>query len=180
MESDRSKRRIVVGGRKLFQRQENRTQSPGRRAGFSATEGGHLFTLDPTGKPLEAVLARTLSTVSPSDVSMVVAHGNANPISDDSEARAIQAVLHDVPVTAFKWSMGHTLCSSALIDTVLTLDCLRHRQIPGIATLHQKAPTCDALNVTSETRTMSKGQHVLLINRGFASMNASLLLSSCD
>lgn len=149
-------------------------------AGAAATEGGHLFTLDPTGQPLEALLSRTLGNLSPSDVAMVVAHGNANPISDASEARAISAVLPDVPVTAFKWSMGHTLCASALIDTVLTLSCLEHRKIPGVATLNEKAPSCSALNVTAETRDLPEKSHVLLINRGFAGMNASLCLSTCD
>ena len=61
--------------------------------GLAATEGGHLFTLDPSGRPLESLLARTVSEISPAEIGMVVAHGNANPISDASEAHAINAIL---------------------------------------------------------------------------------------
>lgn len=146
--------------------------------GAAATEGGHLFTLDPTGAPLRDVLARTVGHLSSEDLSMVVAHGNANPLSDGSEAAAITAILKDVPVTAFKWSMGHTLCASALIDTVLALSCFEHRQLPGVAPLSEKAASCEALNVVSEVRPLSDARHALLINRGFAGMNAALLLAA--
>ncbi len=144
----------------------------------AATEGGHLFTLDPTGAPLKKLLKQALSDVSEKDISMVVAHGNANPLSDGSEAAAITDVLNDVPVTAFKWSMGHTLCASALIDTVLALSCLEHQQLPGVASLSEKAASCAELNVVSHTRSLSDPRHALLINRGFAGMNAALILSS--
>jgi len=152
--------------------------------GFSETEGGHLFTIDARGKPLESLLARTLAEnqLTPADLSFIVAHGNGNPISDKSEAYAINALLmgHSVPVTAYKWSMGHTLCASGIMDTVLAVEGLQKRLIPGVANLSQKVSNCDALDITQETRTYNQGTHALLINRGFAGMNVSLLIKASD
>jgi 3-oxoacyl-[acyl-carrier-protein] synthase I len=150
------------------------------KAGSVSTEGGHLFSLDPSGRPLETLLRRTVEPFSTSEIGMVVAHGNANPCSDMTEAYAIHTVLGDTPVSAFKWSMGHTLCASGLMDTVLSLDCLSQRKVPGIATLNRKANSCEMLNVSHETRAMEQHTDILLINRGFAGMNATLLLSDCD
>ena len=76
--------------------------------------------------------------------------------------------------------MGHTVCASGLVDAVLGTYALRDRVIPGIANLEQLSPDCAALNASAETRSMVEfADHVLLINRGYASMNACLLLRSC-
>lgn len=152
--------------------------------GRAETEGCGLFSVDPEGAPLASMLTRTLSDyrVAPSDLSFIVAHGNGNPTSDISEARALTSMLgsHPVPVTAFKWAMGHTLCASGVLDSVLAVKALHTQSIPGIANLTSTAPTCDALNVSSQTRPVTDGTHALLINRGFAGMNASLLMKACD
>jgi 3-oxoacyl-[acyl-carrier-protein] synthase-1 len=165
-------------------RARNRVPYAEITGGFAETEGGHLFTIDALGKPLASLLTRTLAEnqVTPADLSFIVAHGNGNPISDTSEAYAINALLmgHFVPVTAYKWSMGHTLCASGIMDTVLAVEGLKKRLIPGIANLTQKASDCDGLNMIHETRTYTQGTHALVINRGFAGMNVSLLLKACD
>lgn len=152
--------------------------------GYAETEGGNLFAVEAEGKPLESLLSRTLSAnqLTPADLSFIVAHGNGNPISDNSEARAIHALLatHQVPVTAYKWSMGHTLCASGVMDTVLAVEGMRKRMIPGIANLTQKSTDGELLNLVKETRSYTIGTHALLINRGFAGMNASLLIKPCD
>ena len=63
---------------------------------------------------------------------LVVAHGNGNCKSDDSEAQAIRTVFanKEVPVTGFKWSMGHTLCASGVLDAVMTTYALETNAYP--------------------------------------------------
>jgi 3-oxoacyl-[acyl-carrier-protein] synthase-1 len=153
--------------------------------GLSASEAVGLFSLDAEGKPLAKLIQRTLqeAQVDPTDLAMITAHGNGNKKSDDSEAQAISDVFSGdtVPVTAFKWAMGHTLCASGVLDAILTTYSLREQCVPGIAALEQKASTCLGLNLSNSHRSLSnKGQYALVINRGFASMNASLLLKACD
>ena len=152
--------------------------------GASASEASGLFSIEEEGSHLSQLMTTALAScgVTPNAVGMVVAHGNGNQKSDKSEACAVSHVFgnYSVPVTAFKWSMGHTVCASGLVDAVLGTYALRDRVIPGIANLEQLSPDCAALNASAETRSMVEfADHVLLINRGYSSMNACLLLRSC-
>jgi 3-oxoacyl-[acyl-carrier-protein] synthase-1 len=153
--------------------------------GFSNSEAAGLFSIDSDGKPLTRLLQKTFRELhlSPSDIDMIVAHGNGNKKSDDSEALAIQTVFADyqVPITAFKWAMGHTLCASGIVDMVLTSFALKNHCIPGIASFEKLASSCSGLNISNKHRQLSKKSHcALMLNRGFASMNACVVVKSCD
>lgn len=153
-------------------------------AGASATEGAGLFSVEKTGNALATLLANSLkqAELSAADIGLVVAHGNGNPPSDCSEARAISHTFGDqsVPVTAFKWAMGHTLCTSGVLDTVLATYALRDQVVPGIAGLDSLSAECSGLNARSCTRSLSGLSHAMIINRGFASMNAALVIRACE
>lgn len=153
--------------------------------GSTATEAKGLFAIDPEAHALQALLTQTLQrhSVSPQNLGMVIAHGNGSHLSDVTEARALTAVLagEPVPVSAFKWSMGHTLCASGIVDTVLGLHAMQHRCVPGIANLSAVAHECAALNVSRETRPWSADKdHLLVVNRGFGGMNACVVLRACS
>lgn len=153
--------------------------------GVSASEAEGLFSLETEGEHLTLLLTRFLQQhqLSPEDIGLVVAHGNGNQKSDISEAHAIRGVFgdYDVPVTAFKWAMGHTICASGVLDAVLTTYALQAKCIPGIANLEKLAADCQGLNASSEQRALtSNKQCAILINRGFASMNACLVIKSCE
>jgi 3-oxoacyl-[acyl-carrier-protein] synthase I len=152
--------------------------------GLSATEGCGLFSIEQEGGALTTLMARLLAQerVDSGDIGLVVSHGNGNQKSDVSEARAIHACFggHDTPVTAFKWSMGHTICASGILDTVLATYALGAQCAPGIANLDSKSPDCEQLNVSATTRELPDNKpYSLIINRGFASMNACLMIKSC-
>jgi 3-oxoacyl-[acyl-carrier-protein] synthase I len=153
--------------------------------GLARTEGSGLFSIEASGDALADVLSQTLEAqnITSDDLALIVAHGNGNPKSDISEARAISRILGDkaVPVTGFKWAMGHTLCTSGLMDAVLAAKALKTNTLPGIANLNTPAAACEALNLISETRELNdQAKHALLINRGFGSMNVTLLMKACD
>ena len=153
--------------------------------GLARTEASGLFSIESSGKALADVLSQTLEAqhIQSDDLAFIVAHGNGNPKSDISEARAISRIQGDkaIPVTGFKWAMGHTLCTSGLMDAVLAAKALKTKTLPGIANLNTPATACEALNLTAETRALDgDARHALLINRGFGSMNVTLLMKACD
>jgi 3-oxoacyl-[acyl-carrier-protein] synthase-1 len=113
----------------------------------------------------------------PADVGMVVAHGNGTPNSDASEARALATVFGDEvpPVTAFKWSIGHLLAASGMIESVLALEALRAGTVPAIANLRRVAPECVALPVAG-TPQSPRSDVALVLARGFGGTNTALLL----
>lgn len=153
--------------------------------GSSTTEAAGLFSIEADGTQLERLVSLALDKqqLYAGDIGFVVAHGNGNQKSDISEAQALHSLFgnHEVPVTAFKWSMGHTLCASGILDTVLAVYSLRNKCIPGIANLTELASDCSAINASRETRPLQDHkQHALIINRGFASMNTCLVIKACD
>lgn len=152
--------------------------------GLSNSEVAGLFSIEASGQQLTDLMTRTLDAVAlkPQDIGFVVAHGNGNIKSDDSEAQAIKNVFaqHETPVTAFKWSMGHTICASGLIDAVMASYALEAQCVPGIANLQQVAASCSELPVSAEHQSLSNPTHALIINRGFASMNTCLVIKACE
>jgi len=153
--------------------------------GASATEMNGLFTIEADGHSLARLLASTLEehSIDATEVGFITAHGNGNPPSDVSEAKAIQSVFgaYPVPVTAFKWSMGHTLCASGLVDTVLSAYSLHHQCIPGVANFTNISAECQGLAVSAKSRPLDANKpYTLMINRGFASMNACLVMKRCE
>lgn len=152
--------------------------------GMSATENEGLFSLDGSGEQLAQLIHRTLDSakLTPRDVGFVVAHGNGNVKSDDTESHAIESVFgaQEIPVTAFKWSVGHTICASGLIDAVMTTYALESQCIPGIANLETIATRCAGLSLQAENQALKRAPSALTINRGFASMNACLVIKGCD
>lgn len=150
--------------------------------GLSGTEASGLFSIEDDGAHLTQLLQRTLhdAGLGAEHIDLVTAHGNGNKKSDLSEAQAIQQVFGQSPVTAFKWAMGHTLCASGLVDTVLATLALANRCAPGIANLSQVSSGCAELNVHSQTRPLAQSRHAVVINRGFASMNACVVIKACE
>jgi len=147
--------------------------------GGVASEGGGLLALredgDGPARAIEAALAD--AGVRASDVGIVVAHGNGTPLSDRSEAAALRQVFGAAmpPVTAFKWSTGHPLAASGILDVTLGLEAARRRVVPGIATLGTLDPACAGVSVSATARATTSDV-VLVVCRGFGGTNAVVVL----
>ena len=152
--------------------------------GMTASECSGLFSIAADGGALAALLTRTLDNlvILPQEIDLVVTHGNGNSKSDLSEAAAIAAVfkMQPVPVTAFKWAMGHTITAAGILDLIFTVLALRNYCVPGIVNLQNAAAGCDYLNISAKNRVLASNNMAILINRGFASMNACLVIKSCN
>jgi 3-oxoacyl-[acyl-carrier-protein] synthase-1 len=147
--------------------------------GGDASEGEGLFCIRSDGDGLSRAIELALADaqLKPTDVGMIVAHGNGTQESDASEAAALLRVFGATmpPVTGFKWSVGHLFAASGILDAVLGLEACRRKVVPGIATLETLADSCAGLNVSQQTRA-SRGDVVLVLCRGFAGTNTALLL----
>jgi 3-oxoacyl-[acyl-carrier-protein] synthase-1 len=147
--------------------------------GGDAAEGEGLLALredgDGPARAIEAALAD--AKLGPSDVGMVVAHGNGTPLSDRSEAAALSRVFGASmpPVTAFKWATGHPLAASGILDVTLGLEAARRRVVPGVATLQSPDPACAGLAMSAQARP-PRSDVVLVVCRGFGGTNAAIVL----
>jgi 3-oxoacyl-(acyl-carrier-protein) synthase len=147
--------------------------------GGDAVEGESLFDVRPDGDgEIRAMkLALKDAGLKPSDIGMIVAHGNGTPSSDESEAVALKHMFGESmpPVTSSKWAVGHLFAASGMIDLTFGLECARQNIVPGIANLKELAPSCEGLNVSSKNR-QPTSDVVLILARGFAGTNAAVIL----
>jgi len=119
------------------------------------------------------------SEKSPDEIGMISAHANGTRVSDASEARAFVDVFgaSSIPVTGFKWSLGHTVAASGVIESILTLLCLADGLVPGIATLEELSPDCEGVNV-STAKQKSRSSVGIVVSRAFAGLNSCIVLST--
>lgn len=152
--------------------------------GACTTETAGLFSLEEDGTHLALAIHQALdnSHIQASDIGCVVAHANGNPKSDNSEAKAIkQHFAPETPITGFKWSYGHTLCASGVLDAVFTSYALQNKQIPGIANYEKAASDSEHLAIRADNQVLNKEKpYAMLINRGFGSMNACIVMRAYD
>jgi len=143
------------------------------------TEAQGLLAIRADGDGLASAIALALDDagIRPTDVGMIVAHGNGTRQSDASEALAICRVFGATapPVTAFKWAFGHPLAASGTLDAVLALVALRHGVVPGVATLRELDPDLGNLPVSARPQA-PRSDVALVLNRGFGGSNTALVL----
>jgi len=152
--------------------------------GKITTEGAGIFAIEKDGQSLSQLIEHTLSEhqLCVDDLGMIVAHGNGNQRSDETEAMALAQVCGNStpPVTGFKWATGHTICAAGILDTVLATKSLYEKTVPGIASFEQAAASCAHLNVSSDSSTLGKKNKALVINRGFGGMNVCMVVAGCE
>jgi len=115
----------------------------------------------------------------PDEIGMISAHGNGTRVSDASEARAFVDVFgaSSIPVTGFKWSLGHTVAASGVIESILALLCLADSRVPGISTLEELSPDCEGIRAgASEQKPRSSVG--IVVSRAFAGLNSCIVLSA--
>lgn len=152
----------------------------GEWLGFGfVTEGTGILDVRPDGDGMARAILSALNRAGlrPEDVGMVVAHGSGTPASDASEALALQRVFgpNVPPVTAFKWALGHSMVASGALDLVVLLQALKHRVVPGIATLRELDPVASTLPISAAPQT-PLSDVALLCSRGFGGMNLAMLV----
>ena len=115
--------------------------------------------------------------LTPADIGMIVAHGNGTRQSDASEAIALRRVFGSAmpPITAFKWSIGHLIAAAGIVETVVALEALAKRIVPGVATLDTLDPDCSDLPIATEAQ-VPRSNVALVLCRGFAGTDAALIV----
>ena len=124
-------------------------------------------------------LALEDSGKSPDEIGMISAHANGTRVSDAAEARAFTEIFGaaTIPVTGFKWSLGHTIAASGAIESILALLCLADGRAPGIPTLEELSPDCQGANVSAAEQ-KPRSSVGLVVSRAFAGLNSCIVLSS--
>lgn len=149
--------------------------------GATSTEAIGIFPIQENGSGLLQVIQDTLQRthLTAESVGMITAHANGTVMSDAVEANVIASLFAknaNLPVTGFKWTLGHTFAAAGVIETIMTLKSLSEETAPGIGSMQQKANDCSAISVSQAHQKIQK-PIALVVNRGFASISTCLAVT---
>jgi 3-oxoacyl-[acyl-carrier-protein] synthase II len=148
--------------------------------GYGRTcDAHHITAPHPEGRGVMQALRSALASgeVAADQVGHVNAHATSTPAGDVGEARAIREILGpDVPVTAPKSMIGHTLGAAGAVEAAFTALSLKHQIVPPTINYDTPDPEC-AINIVGREARPLAMSHALSNSFGFGGTNVSLLLS---
>jgi 3-oxoacyl-[acyl-carrier-protein] synthase-1 len=98
-------------------------------SGASANDANHISGPSRTGDGLFQCLTQILDK-NTNDIGFISAHGTATPFNDEMESIAFdRAGLNTIPVNSFKGYYGHTLGAAGVLETVLSLESMKHQRL---------------------------------------------------
>lgn len=98
-------------------------------SGASANDANHISGPSRTGDGLFQCLTQILDTYT-NDIGFISAHGTATPFNDEMESIAFdRAGLNAIPVNSLKGYYGHTLGAAGVLETVLSLESMKHQRL---------------------------------------------------
>lgn len=97
--------------------------------GASANDANHISGPSRTGDGLFQCLTQ-IKDKDTNDIGFISAHGTATPFNDEMESIAFdRAGLNTIPVNSLKGYYGHTLGAAGVLETVLSLESMKHQRL---------------------------------------------------
>ena len=149
-------------------------------AGIGWNSDAHHFT-----RPNTATVTRAMqdaledAEIAATDIGVVNAHGTSTPTGDTTEAECLRAVfgarLPEIPLSANKSQVGHSLGASAAIEAALAIEGMR-RGIVLPTVNHLPDPELADLDVVPNYARRQGHEFVLSNSFGFGGTNCCLVL----
>jgi 3-oxoacyl-[acyl-carrier-protein] synthase II len=155
--------------------------------GYGATaDASHITLPAPGGIGAVRAARRALEKagLSPADVDHVNAHATSTPEGDKAELQAIKTILGDhaadVPITANKSMIGHTLGAAGAIESVASVMTIRDGCIPPTINLSDPDPEAEGLDIVANEAARHDVRVVLSNSFGFGGQNTALIFTRWD
>lgn len=149
-------------------------------AGYGQSADAHHITAPPEdgdGARRSMVNALQNSSLAPSDVDYINAHGTSTPLGDIAECVAVKRAFGEhaakLAVSSTKSMTGHLLGAAAGIEAVFTVLAMRDQIAPPTANLFHQDPQCDLDFVPLTARRM-KIRVAMSNSFGFGGTNATI------
>ena len=98
-------------------------------SGASANDANHISGPSRSGDGLFQCLTQIVDK-NTNDIGFISAHGTATPFNDEMESIAFErAGLNTIPVNSLKGYYGHTLGAAGVLETVLSLESMKHQRL---------------------------------------------------
>jgi len=152
------------------------------RGWASSTDVESLTSPDLSGRNAARMIAEALAMAGggAEQVCYLNGHGSGTPVNDEMEAAVYRSAFPagDVPVSATKGALGHTLGATGTVEALATLLALRDRTAPPTAGLRGVHPRWAGLPVVTGTRhALDERPLGVSVTYGFGGANSCLVLS---
>lgn len=149
----------------------------------SNTEGSSITRPSMNGKGLLRTLQAIQRTTEGFKPDFIVAHGTGTIFNDAAEDQALSELsqnfnLQKIPVTNTKWSIGHTLGASGLIDLISACEILKTKKVFAIGSHHELDPRFKMNYLLGSNSHEGLLKQALITSLGFGGVHASLLLGT--
>ncbi|MBI3749380.1 MAG: beta-ketoacyl-ACP synthase II [Chloroflexi bacterium] len=156
-------------------------------AGYGATaDASHITLPAPGGIGAVRAARRALEKagMDATGIDHVNAHATSTPEGDPAELQAIRTIFGDraeqVPVTANKSMLGHTLGAAGAIEAIASILTIRDGCIPPTINLTDPDPQAAGLDLTPNRVAKRRVDAVLSNSFGFGGQNTALILRRWD
>jgi 3-oxoacyl-[acyl-carrier-protein] synthase II len=150
--------------------------------GYGATaDASHITLPAPGGIGAVRAAQRALDKagIGPDDVDHVNAHATSTPEGDKAELQAIRTIFGDrageIPVTANKSMIGHTLGAAGAIEAIVTILSIRESCVPPTINLDDPDDTAVGLDLTPNRAKSHDIRTALSNSFGFGGQNTALV-----
>lgn len=143
-------------------------------SGASANDANHISGPSRTGEGLLQALKMTLAGQDTGDTGFISAHGTATPFNDEMESIAFErAGLGHIPLNSLKGYYGHTLGAAGVLETILSLEAMKHQELIRSAGYGQRGVSGN-ITVIESTASASYSSFIKTAS-GFGGCNAAAL-----
>ena len=133
----------------------------------------HISSPSPKGEGCANAIRYVTEGVDSKTLSVLNAHGTATMYNDQMESVAIAAAgLSDVPMNSLKGYYGHTLGTSGILETIITMHSVAHGELLGTRGFSEIGVS-GRVNISSQPMPISKQSFVKVIS-GFGGCNAAV------
>ena len=143
--------------------------------GSSANDANHISGPSRSGDGLYQCIKDILKH-KPYELGFISAHGTGTSFNDEMESIAFErAGLKDVPVNSLKGYYGHTLGAAGVLETVLSLESLKHQFLIKSMGFEMKGVTGN-INIIQSHQSSTFSSFIKTAS-GFGGCNAAALFS---
>jgi 3-oxoacyl-[acyl-carrier-protein] synthase II len=155
--------------------------------GYGATaDASHITLPAPGGIGAVRAARRALEKagMSPDEIEHVNAHATSTPEGDKAELQAIRAIFGErageVPVTANKSMIGHTLGAAGAIEAVVTVLTMRDGCVPPTINLEDPDEAAAGLDLTPNVAARRDIKTAISNSFGFGGQNTAIVFRRWD
>lgn len=151
-----------------------------------ASDGFDVVAPDPSGAGEVRVMQLALADagIGIDEIDYISAHATSTVVGDNIEAKAIKKLFgaraSQIPISAHKSMVGHTLGAGGALEAVAAVLTLRDQKIHPTINLRQPDAECVTLDLVSDGARAARVETILSNSFGLGGQNACLVLRKFD